>query len=223
MAVSDCKVGHGMDEVESSNLSRSTKFLKHLPNYHLAYPLEPVQTGSKTKLIRHGSRGIEGSCVSLYSVSRDGDDIDFPYTREMADGYLGDRARLSTESWRRPRRRGSPKRRACAEAKLASPATAFEFSTSWNGTSRGMSPDGIVSDIPSMTRADVHAALAYYFDHMDEIREEMRAERALVDASRRKKPSLLNSLVPRTRQQPGRCRGSRHWSRWRPGTQRPSR
>jgi len=36
-----------------------------------------VQTGSNSKLTRHGSRGIHGTRVGLYSVSRDGDDIDF--------------------------------------------------------------------------------------------------------------------------------------------------
>jgi uncharacterized protein (DUF433 family) len=60
---------------------------------------------------------------------------------------------------------------------------------------QGMSPDEIVSEVPSITLADVHAALAYYFDHMDEIREEMRAERALVDESRRKSPSLLKAKL----------------------------
>ncbi len=59
----------------------------------------------------------------------------------------------------------------------------------------GMSPDEIVSEIPSITLADVHAALAYFFDHMDEIREEMRAERALVNESRRSNPSLLKAKL----------------------------
>jgi uncharacterized protein (DUF433 family) len=56
---------------------------------------------------------------------------------------------------------------------------------------QGMTPDEIVSEVPSITLADVHAALAYYFDHMDEIREEVRAELALVEESRRMNPSLL--------------------------------
>ncbi len=30
---------------------------------------------------------------------------------------------------------------------------------------QGMTPDEIVADIPSITLADVHAALAYYADH----------------------------------------------------------
>lgn len=60
---------------------------------------------------------------------------------------------------------------------------------------QGMTPDEIVSEVPSLTLADVHAALAYYFDHMDEIREEMRAERAQVEESRRKNPSLVRARL----------------------------
>ncbi len=60
---------------------------------------------------------------------------------------------------------------------------------------QGMTPDDIVSEIPSITLADVHAALVYYFDHLTEIREEMRAERALVEESRRLNPSLLKTKL----------------------------
>jgi len=35
---------------------------------------------------------------------------------------------------------------------------------------QGMSPDEIVSEFPGITLADVYAALAYYHDHLDEIR-----------------------------------------------------
>ena len=60
---------------------------------------------------------------------------------------------------------------------------------------QGMTPDQIVSEVPSLTLADVHAALAYYFDHMEEIREEMRAERALVEEARRNNPSLVKAKL----------------------------
>ena len=43
-----------------------------------------VQTGSKTKLIRHGSRGTDGMHDALYSLSRDGDNMNFPYTCRIA-------------------------------------------------------------------------------------------------------------------------------------------
>lgn len=57
---------------------------------------------------------------------------------------------------------------------------------------QGMTPDEIVSHIPSITLADVHAALAYYFDHMDEIQREMQEERAFVDEFRRR----LSTVFP---------------------------
>ncbi len=34
----------------------------------------------------------------------------------------------------------------------------------------GKSPDGIVAEYPFLTLAQVHAALAYFYDHPDEIR-----------------------------------------------------
>lgn len=49
---------------------------------------------------------------------------------------------------------------------------------------QGMTPDEIVSHVPSITLADVHAALAYYFDHLDEIQHTMREERAFVEEFR---------------------------------------
>ena len=58
---------------------------------------------------------------------------------------------------------------------------------------QGMTPDEIVSQVPSITLADVHAALAYYFDHIDEIQEEMREERTFAEAFRDGNPSLLET------------------------------
>jgi uncharacterized protein (DUF433 family) len=59
----------------------------------------------------------------------------------------------------------------------------------------GMTPDEIVSHFPTITLADVHAALAYYFDHIEEIREEMRAERAFAEEFRRSHPSVLDTKL----------------------------
>jgi uncharacterized protein (DUF433 family) len=56
---------------------------------------------------------------------------------------------------------------------------------------QGLGPDDIVSQVPSITLADVHAALAYYFDHRDEIQDEIRAERDQAEHSRGSIPSLL--------------------------------
>lgn len=38
----------------------------------------------------------------------------------------------------------------------------------------GLSPDDIVAQYPSISLADVHAALAYYWDHREAIDEQMR-------------------------------------------------
>ena len=67
----------------SSNLTRSTKFLKDLQNPPPLNLLNWVQTGSKTKLSRHGSHGIDGMLGALFPLSRDGDNASFPYTCKM--------------------------------------------------------------------------------------------------------------------------------------------
>jgi len=54
-----------------------------------------------------------------------------------------------------------------------------------------MTPDEIVSHVPTISLADVHAALAYYFDHIEEIQEEMRAERTFAEEFHRLNPSSL--------------------------------
>jgi hypothetical protein len=62
-----------------------------------------------------------------------------------------------------------------------------------------MTPDEIVSHIPTITLADVHAALAYYFDHIEEIQQEMRAERAFAEEFRHKNPSVLEAKLRQER------------------------
>jgi uncharacterized protein (DUF433 family) len=62
----------------------------------------------------------------------------------------------------------------------------------------GLTPDQIVDAYPHLTMAGVHAALAYYYDHLDEIRREwhdgeefvtsMKAEYAALTAGRRPNP-----------------------------------
>lgn len=39
---------------------------------------------------------------------------------------------------------------------------------------QGMKPDQIVSTYPQLSLAQVHAALAYFFDHPDEIRDQVK-------------------------------------------------
>lgn len=63
----------------------------------------------------------------------------------------------------------------------------------------GLSPDEIVSQVPSITLADVHAALAYYYDHREDVQEEIRAERAQAEEFRRNNPSALTERLNRNR------------------------
>lgn len=55
----------------------------------------------------------------------------------------------------------------------------------------GLSPDETVHNHPTITLADVHAALAYYWDHRDEIERAIAAERALAEEMRGGTPSLV--------------------------------
>ena len=56
---------------------------------------------------------------------------------------------------------------------------------------QGLTADAIVSQAPGLSLADVHAALAYYYDHLDEIREEMRAELAAAQSYQADSQSIL--------------------------------
>ncbi len=58
-------------------------------------------------------------------------------------------------------------------------------------TKCGWSPDEIVSQFPQLTLADVHAALAYYWDHKEEIETDIRAAEKIETKSRGKHPSIL--------------------------------
>lgn len=59
----------------------------------------------------------------------------------------------------------------------------------------GMSPDEIVYHHPSITLADVYAALAYYHDNMDEIRGYIADEEAFVNEMKAKTPSLVQQKL----------------------------
>ena len=56
---------------------------------------------------------------------------------------------------------------------------------------QGQTADEIVSRFPQLTMADVYAALAYYWDHRDEIQREMQAESDLVTRLRQSSVSPL--------------------------------
>jgi uncharacterized protein (DUF433 family) len=59
----------------------------------------------------------------------------------------------------------------------------------------GKTGDEIVSEFPSLTLSDVYAALTYYFDHVDEIREDMRSEDEVGENFRAKYPSKLKQKL----------------------------
>jgi uncharacterized protein (DUF433 family) len=46
---------------------------------------------------------------------------------------------------------------------------------------RGMSVDEIIEQFPDISRADVYAALAYYWDHKDEIDARISADEDYID------------------------------------------
>jgi uncharacterized protein (DUF433 family) len=50
----------------------------------------------------------------------------------------------------------------------------------------GQSPDEIIEAFPHLTLAQVHAALAYYYDHHQEIEAQLREEDETVSALARK-------------------------------------
>jgi uncharacterized protein (DUF433 family) len=55
----------------------------------------------------------------------------------------------------------------------------------------GYTPDEIVANWPTVTLADVHAALAYYFDHVAEIRASLEESERFVAEFMAKNPSRL--------------------------------
>ncbi len=58
----------------------------------------------------------------------------------------------------------------------------------------GMSPEEIVNQLP-VTLADVHAALAYYYDNKEEIRQSIRQEEAFYEEMKAKTPSLVQQKL----------------------------
>jgi len=60
---------------------------------------------------------------------------------------------------------------------------------------RGYTPDEIVEMFPGITLADVHAALAYYFDNRGEIEADLREEAQTAESLRAKFPSKLQEKL----------------------------
>ncbi len=57
----------------------------------------------------------------------------------------------------------------------------------------GNGPDQIVEAHPQLCLADVHAALAYYYDNVDALRAEWRASEATIAALRKVYPSRVRT------------------------------
>jgi uncharacterized protein (DUF433 family) len=61
----------------------------------------------------------------------------------------------------------------------------------------GMSPDEIVSEYPTIKLSDVHAALAYYYDHREEVNREIGESEAFAEKFRDGAPSIFEELKAR--------------------------
>ena len=61
----------------------------------------------------------------------------------------------------------------------------------------GMTPTEIAATYPTITLAQVHAALAYYYDHRDEIQAEIEEERRFVEDLRAGQPSIFEKVRQR--------------------------
>ena len=60
-----------------------------------------------------------------------------------------------------------------------------------------MTPEEIVATYPTITRAQVHAALAYFYDHRAEIEAEMAEEDRMFEELKAKQPSILEKAQAR--------------------------
>lgn len=59
----------------------------------------------------------------------------------------------------------------------------------------GMSPDEILYHYPSITLADIYAALAYYHDRREEIRRQIREDERFAREMQAQTPSLLQQKL----------------------------
>ena len=63
----------------------------------------------------------------------------------------------------------------------------------------GMSPDEIVYNYPTITLADVHAALAYYWDNREDIERAIEEDKTFVEEFRRNYVTPLQRKLKRSR------------------------
>lgn len=62
----------------------------------------------------------------------------------------------------------------------------------------GMSPDEIADQF-DLTLGQVYAALAYYFDHRQEIHKDIERDRKFIAAAKRRSPSLVQAKLKQKR------------------------
>ncbi len=60
-----------------------------------------------------------------------------------------------------------------------------------------MNPDEMVSNWPHLTLSDIHAALAYYYDHRKQIDDDIREGEEFVDKLRAGAPSVFEEVRQR--------------------------
>jgi len=60
---------------------------------------------------------------------------------------------------------------------------------------QGKKPDEIVSAFPQLTLADVYAALAYFWDHRDEVLTDMKSQDESLEEMKAQFPSKLNQKL----------------------------
>jgi uncharacterized protein (DUF433 family) len=61
---------------------------------------------------------------------------------------------------------------------------------------RGLSPDEILGLYPTLTLGDVYAALAYYFDHRENMKADLQREARTIAELKAQHPSKLQAKLP---------------------------
>ena len=62
---------------------------------------------------------------------------------------------------------------------------------------RGQTPEQIIAEFPQLSLADVHAALAYYLDHREEIQRQAKEDEAYVAKRKREQGITKFDLLKR--------------------------
>ncbi|MEA5618571.1 DUF433 domain-containing protein [Cronbergia sp. UHCC 0137] len=61
----------------------------------------------------------------------------------------------------------------------------------------GMSPDEILYHHPTITLSDIYAAVEYYYDHQEEIRQQISESETLIQEIQAQTPSILQEKLNR--------------------------